>query len=174
MRKKLFPVSFSALLVLLLILNGCSQKNDTSFNQQIYNSIPESEGFQEIFHIEVINSGFLVFYRMDNELKVGIIDEELNWITKSGSASLNPEEGLSVVFSNRQEEALYFSYGVINNPDVVEVISSSERNEEKAKIIKTNEGVRLWFVFYEKPTESILPDIIGVSEEGQHLVNSNE
>lgn len=172
MRK--ISITISVLFVSILVLTGCSQEDESSHKQQIYKSIPESEAVEEVYHIEVIDSGFLVFYRSNNGLRAGIIDEKLKWITKSGDASLNPEKGMSVFFSNRKEENLYFSYGVISNPGIVEVISSNDNIEKEAKIIKTNEGVRLWFVFYDKPTESIWPDIIGISEDGQRLVNSNE
>ncbi|WP_456278849.1 hypothetical protein [Bacillus sp. AK128] len=170
MRKTLFTVSASVLMALMLFLNGCSTKNETSLAQLIYNNIPESEGVQVVYHIEVIDYGFLVFYRSNGGLRAGVIDQKFNWITKSGEASLNPEKGLSAVFSNR-EEVLYFSYGVVKNPDIVEVTSS---NDKKAKIIKTNEGIRLWFISYDQPLDSILPDIIGLSIDGEQLVNSND
>lgn len=136
----IFTVTFSVFLVSIFLLIGCSQKNDKSLIEQI-NNIPESEDVQEIYHIEVIDSGFLVFYRSNNGLRTGILNQNKDWITKSGDASLAPDEGLSVHFANR-EEIQYFSYGVVTNPDIVEVMSTKNNNVNTAKIIQTTKGLK--------------------------------
>ncbi len=163
------------LIVILIMISGCSKDNDTFLIEKIENSFPNDVQHDEIYHIEIIKMGLLVFYKSTSGFGAGFIKQKSNaweWVSNSGYASLKPDDGLSVVFSNRDEIPLYFSYGIITNPDIIEVISSVDDAVNKAKIIQTSNGIRIWFHTYDAPLSSPFPLIVGISKEGKQIATS--
>lgn len=160
-----------ALSVIFIMVSGCS-KNDTFIIEKIQKAFPNDVQNDEIYHTEIIKNGLLIFYKSKEGLGAGFIrqkSENLEWVTGTGYPRLNPDEGLSAMYSNMDAISLYFSYGVITNPDIFEVQSS----ENKAKIIQIADGTRIWFITYEKllgSNGSLLPSIIGISKDGNEII----
>ncbi|MCQ6564076.1 hypothetical protein [Paenibacillus mendelii] len=166
MRKIFFIII--ALSVILTMASGCS-KNDTFIIEKIQKAFPNNVQNDEIYHTEIIKDGLLVFYKSNEGLGAGFIrqkSENWEWVTGTGYPRLNPDNGLSAMYSNMDAIPLYFSYGVITDPNIFEVQSSDNR----AKIIQVADGTRIWFITYENLLGSPLPAIIGISKEGNQII----
>lgn len=84
--------------------------------------------------------------------------------------NLNPENGLSWSANNKEDIPLYFFYGVITDPDITRVITKKPdgSREQSAKIIITNNGLTLWFTYYDEPLNAPM-DVIGLDKDGKMI-----
>jgi len=158
------------LFCILMMTGGCS-KSDTLILEKIQSAFPDDVQNDGIYHAEVFKDRLLVFYKRNNGLGAGFFKQKSDhwyWVTGAGYPSLNPDDGLSAMYSNRKEISLYFSYGVITDPDIMEVRSS----ENKAKMIQTADGTRIWFIAYESllGQDGSLPPISGISKDGDEII----
>ncbi|SFS67649.1 hypothetical protein [Paenibacillus sp. BC26] len=157
-----------SLVVILSVLSGCS-KNDSILIDKIQQAFPNHVQNDEVYHTEINKNGLLVFYRHNEGLGVGFIkpkSENWEWVDGTGYSRLNPDDGLSAIYSNMDTIPLYFSYGVITDPNIYVVHSSGI----KAKIIQVPDGTRIWYITYENLIGSPLPSIIGESKEGNKII----
>lgn len=171
MNKKLTVVI--TFMVMLIMLSGCANNKNLSLTEKIEGAFPDDLMHEEIYHIEVINNGVLVFYKSRDGLGAVFLKQQSNtweYVTSSGYVSLNPENGLAAAFSNLETVSIYMSYGIITDPAIIEVISTSGDSTSKAKIVQTSGGVRIWFHTYEELLGSPLSRIAGISKEGKQIV----
>lgn len=161
--------------IVSVLLVGCSNnnKNEQSIQAKLIESISKTNiRHEKIYHFEIVKDGVVVFYKYQNNLNAGFIrntSDGWKWVFGGGSASIEPEDGLSWCATNDEDTPLYYSYGIIRNPDIEQVRTKSNNNNEKhAKITTTDEGVKIWFTFYENPIDSPF-DITGLSRTGEIL-----
>ncbi|MFC5652284.1 hypothetical protein ACFPYJ_24855 [Paenibacillus solisilvae] len=168
---RLKPWIIVVITMILFVASGCT-KNEESIKERIQKEFPSDFQNEGILHAEMIGNGLLVFFKNNEGLGTGFFKQQSNnweWVTGSGYTNLNPDGGLSVIHSNMDEIALYFSYGVITDPDIFEVQSL----ENKAKIIQMSGGTRIWFITYENSigqNGALPPTIIGLSKEGEQII----
>ncbi|MFX3631689.1 MAG: hypothetical protein ACE3L7_11320 [Candidatus Pristimantibacillus sp.] len=162
-----------AFMVMLIVLGGCSNTRDLSLAEKIEAAFPDDLMYEEIYHIEVINKGVLVFYKSMDGLGTAFLKQKSNtweYVTRTGYVSLNTEDGLAAAFSNQDKVSLYMSYGIITDPAIIEVVSSGGDSTSKAKIVQTSSGVRIWFHTYDELLGSPFPLIAGMSKEGKQII----
>lgn len=161
-----------------ILLNGCSNNEAaaTLLIDDIKHSMAEANvHYEEVVHIEVVQAGFLVFYRDGEGLNVGFIKNEPKnhkWkVLSMDYNNLNPEKGLSWSANNKEDIPLYFFYGVITNPNITRVITKKPDGSSKqsAKIITTDSGLTFWFTLYDEPTSAPM-DVIGLDKDSNIIV----
>ncbi|SFS76284.1 hypothetical protein SAMN05428962_2709 [Paenibacillus sp. BC26] len=158
------------IIVISLVVTGCT-KNNESIIEKIQREFPADFKNEGIIHAEIMGNGLLIFFKSNNGVGAGFFKQQSDnwdWVTGTGYASFSPDAGLSISHSNSDENSLYFSYGVITNPDIFEVQSMGDR----AKIVQMSIGTRIWFITYEKSIgqAGFLPQIRGLSKEGEQIV----
>lgn len=167
---RLKPWIIVVITMISFVISGCT-KNDASIIEKIQKEFPSDFQNEAILHAETMGNGLLVFFRSNKGLGTGFFKQQTDhweWVTGSGYASLNPDNGLSVHHSNREEISSYLSYGIITNPDIFEIKSS----EKKAKMIQIPDGTRIWFISYENPLgkDGSLPPISGITKNGIEII----
>ncbi|WP_274365545.1 hypothetical protein [Paenibacillus thermotolerans] len=156
--------------VILLMTSGCS-KNEPLITEKLQSAFPDDVQTDEIYHAEIFKNGVLVFFGSNDGLGAAFFkqkSERWEWAAGTGYPSLHPHKGLSAMHSNREEISLYISYGVITDPEIVEV----RAGETKAKMIQTADGTRIWFITYENPLgqDGSLPPISGKDHQGHEII----
>lgn len=157
------------------LLIGCSNnsENEQSIKEKVIESISRTNiRHEEIYHFEIVKDGVVVFYKYQNDLNAGFIRNTSDcwkWVFGGGSASIEPEDGLSWCVINDEHTPLYYSYGIIRNPDIEQVRTEfNNGNEQKTKIITIDDGVKIWFNIYNNPIDSPF-NVIGLSKDGKIL-----
>lgn len=143
------------------VLFGCSNKESTmnqkslSMTKQIEEAMEEVHmDFEEMIHIEAVHDGVMVFYLKEEELYGGFIqhtDEGWEWVRGGGVTSLTPEKGYNKSGHNFPDFNFNILYGVISDPTIKNV--EFEDGSRKAKIITTENGLRLWIIINKEEIE---------------------
>lgn len=139
--------------LITLLLSGCSNKTDMSFEEKIIKALHENKvQYTEILHYEVINDGLYVFLMNEEEIKSGVIEinsGDLKWKEAIGSIenTTNLENNLfsTITTGLRPTTPHYIAYGVINSNSVLDI----KFNDVSAKIVRLPE-VALWIIFSDK------------------------
>lgn len=168
-------ISIVIFLLCVLVLFGyssekSSQKSiETSIKQTIENA---GIKFERICHMEVVCDGILVFYKDQYDLNACFLRNTSigwKWISGGGGAALNPQKAISLYIPDHNSLPMHYYYGVISYSSIrPQVISKTIKNEyitRPAKIITTEDGLRIWFVIYHSEHE--LPiEVIGKNPMG--------
>lgn len=110
---------------------------------------------EEIFHIDTIKDGVLVFYKKDAALHPAFIRNSSNkweFVDGGGGSPLKPREPLGFHGSNFSEVPLWMSYGVIADVNIYKLKVGNLEEKKYAKIIMTEDGIRFWFATWNEPT----------------------
>ena len=160
-------------LLCFLLLIGCShdKSSPVSIESNLEQAMKESKiVFKNICHMEVVSDGILVFYENQNYLKaVFLRDTFSGWklVLQGEAVSLNPEKGVSQEVS--ENIFIPFSYGVITNKDITQIFTTTLNgdNTKSAKIVTTEDGLRIWFVINQSIEQHQPVVFIGKSVNGE-------
>lgn len=149
-----------------LLLFGCSTTTDKIIIEEIKQAMNEIS-YDNILHIEIVRNGVLVFYKDGETLNTSFIrkqtDDKWKFVSTGAAADIKPDKDVSLGVTVNPSISLFYSYGVILNPEIVKVIAVADNweTERTAKIVTTVSGERIWFSFFEQPIEPIF-DVIGL------------
>lgn len=104
----------------------------------------------------------MVFYTLDQELlDYGYIKLEAgkwNWIMGGGSLPLQHNDGINFAGYNSRE--FFVRYGVITDNKIVQV--RDEENDMNAKIIQSEDGIRIYLFIHESVEVAGLENIVPI------------
>lgn len=142
------------------------EPNGESIEQQLLNEMKDSNiEVDEIIHLEVIKNGILVFYTLNNnELYDGFIklkDDKWDWYFGGGNLLLQEENGINFAGTNYSD--FYVRYGVITDNKILQV--KDEENNMNAKIIQTEDGIRIYLLLHESIEAAGVENIVPIYEK---------
>lgn len=137
-------------IISIFLLSSCDNNNETTtIKQQLLDEMKETNmDVEEIIHLEVVKDGILVFYTKDHNLNYGFIkfkDANWEWHFGGGSLPLQTDNGLNFAGTNLDDFFVY--YGVITDNKIKQV--KDEESDELAKIIQSEDGLRIYFFINE-------------------------
>ena len=103
---------------------------------------------EEIIHLEVVKDGILIFYTKDNSLYDGFIKlkgAKWDWHFGGGALPLQSDQDLNWSGTNFDDFFVY--YGVITDNKIMQV--KDEESDKFAKIIQSEDGLRIYFLINE-------------------------
>lgn len=134
----------------IFLLSSCDNNSDPpTIEQQLLSEMKDTNmEVDEISHLEVVKDGILIFYTKDNNLHHGFIklkDAKWEWYFGGGSLPLQTDIDLSSAGTNLDD--FYVYYGLINDNKIKQV--KDGENDKLAKIIQTEDGLRIYFFINE-------------------------
>lgn len=149
MNKSLFLTLF---LLLSISVWGCSVKEPSSLEELFKGIMIERQiTFDSVWHYEVKENVVIVFYKKEQELYLGFIENnhgDWEWITGSGSIDL--QDGGYIATAD-MGLPFYITAVVNPNEDIKKVVVQ----EQYAKLVQVSPQNKVWIAFTDKPVSGI-------------------
>lgn len=131
--------------ILLLFLSACS--NTSSDTEELMESFPLPESTEIIYHGQM-DDHQIVVYEDETGFRVGYKKQgDKNW-THTSNGNINPDDGFDWVMNNNPTVPIALFGGTITNNNITTVLVKQKTMEKEATIIKTDDGLRYWFVTF--------------------------
>ncbi|SFM26484.1 hypothetical protein SAMN03159341_1233 [Paenibacillus sp. 1_12] len=174
-KKILIPSILTVLFCIIFVLLFWWLQPNKSLYDQINKAVLEADSdYSQLMHVHVDRERTMAFY-MTNKTELGIVllQEKFrgykvkDYIDKS---LIYTDQGISWHGSVIQKLNIHLLYGVVQDPEITQVILISEGNKA-AHII--NEGNRIWYALIDKPLEYPIT-IRATNKEGKILYETGD
>jgi hypothetical protein len=134
---------------LILLMSGCSVGSEEDYKKNV--PYPEST---EIIYKEYIDKGSIVIYKDESGFRHAFISKKFKSWSSSGNAELNPEDGFTWTMNNNPVIRIVTFAGLVTDDKISEVVVRQKTLENKVKVIEADNGMKIWFTYFDKLEES--------------------
>ncbi|WP_088043328.1 hypothetical protein [Bacillus sp. EAC] len=134
--------------LLCLILVSCSEKTVKPSSQKFINHVPFPKS-TTLQYKEKIDEGTIYLYKDKSGFRHAFSSNDFKIWFNSGNGVVNPKDGFDWTMNNVPDVPIVTFGGVITRDDIVKVMVKQKTMEKEAKIIKTKQGVRVWFTTFK-------------------------
>lgn len=134
------------LLILGLLLSGCSRNTEQKFTEQF----PFSKS-TVILYEQTLEKGDIVLYKDETGFRHAFIPkwkDSKYWIS-SANGELNPQDGFDWTMINDVNTPLVTFAGIITNDKITDVIVKQKTLEKKSSVVQTEKEQRIWFTYFD-------------------------
>lgn len=134
-------------IILLPIITACSY-NTSQNTEGFIESVPYPKS-TEILYEENVENGKIILYKDDTGFRIAFNSHKKGYWIHSSNAELKPKDEFVWTMDNDPSIPLAMFAGVIVNEKIEQVIVKQKTLEKEAKIIETDEGMRVWFTIFD-------------------------
>ncbi|UCZ51480.1 hypothetical protein LGQ02_11385 [Bacillus shivajii] len=140
-------------ILLLSILSACSNNSFTESEaiKFLEDERVEDDFIQEIIYTEAYRGGYLVFFLTEHGMHMNFIQKKQGewYVDRAANADIDSENGISLHESFNVPNSFYYQGGIITDHNIKDVRIIEPKNND-AKIITAENGMRIWYVFYDE------------------------